>query len=322
MTKQPQPPHPVAPRTVSPRLQRARMLDRVEERLRTVLDEEHHRWRTADARGAGLVESLAEFVAAGGDRARPLVFLTGYLAAGGDPDASWAVDAAAALELLDTCTLIRSDVRDNAALRRGMPTLHVSRAAEHERGGWAGEARRFGESTATLAGDLALAHADRLMAPLPAEARRIWDELRTERAIGSYSHHAMTAEYLDDPWPGRCVTGCDVGCAAGWYALRHPLRLGAALAGRPDLDGPYEAYARSLHAAWRLRGFLDGGPEYAWDAQLLREILLEPEEHDVAEELIQELVERACRTAESLSLAAGWGEELAAFADRVASQDG
>ncbi|GAA3062619.1 hypothetical protein GCM10020000_52430 [Streptomyces olivoverticillatus] len=47
-----------------------------------------------------------------------------------------------------------------------------------------------------------------------------------------------------------------------------------------------------------------GGPEYAWDAQLLREILLEPEERDIAERMIHELVERSCRTATNSALAA------------------
>ncbi|WP_229820247.1 polyprenyl synthetase family protein [Streptomyces abikoensis] len=318
------PPRQVPPGSVPPQLQRAKMLDRVEERLRGLFEEEHRRRRTSDARGAELIESLAELLAAGGDRARPVVFLTGYLAAGGDPAgraADLAVDTAVALELLDTATLIRGDVRDDAPLRRGIPTLHVARAAEHERNGWAGESRRFGESTATLAGDLALAHADRLALPLPAEARGIWDELRVERVIGSYTREAMGAEYLEDPWPGRCVSGCDRGCAAGWYALRHPLRLGAALAGRADLGLSYDAYARPLHAAWRLRGFLDGGPEYGWDARLLREILLDPEERDVAEQMIEELVDHARRSAAGLSLAAGWHEELASFAARVAAQD-
>ncbi|MGK5731451.1 polyprenyl synthetase family protein [Streptomyces sp. URMC 124] len=322
MTTQPKLPRAVAPREPVPQLQRAGMLDRVEKRLRGLLNDEHRRWRTADARGAGIVESLAELVAVGADRVRPVILLTGYLAAGGDPEATEAVEAAAALELLDTCTLIRSDVRDNAALRRGIPTLHVSRAAEHERNGWAGEARRFGESTATLAGDLALSLGDRLAARLPAAAWQLWDDMRTERVIGTYAHEAMAAEYLDDPWPGRCISGCDRGCTAGWYALRHPLRLGAALAGRTDLDTAYDAYARSLHAAWRLRGFLDGGPEYDWDAELLREILLEREERGIAERLIRELVDRASRTAASSRLADGWCEELTAFAVRIAAERG
>lgn len=320
MTTQPRLPRAVAPQEMAPQLQRAGMLDRVEERLRGLLNDEHRRWRTADTRGAGLIESLAELVAVGVDRVRPLVLVTGYLAAGGDPEAPEAVDAAAALELLDTCTLIRGDVRDNAALRRGIPALHVSRAAEHERNGWAGEARRFGESTATLAGDLALTLADRLAARLPGPAWQLWDDMRVERAVGTYAHEAMAAEYLDDPWPGRCISGCDRGCAAGWYAVRHPLRLGAALADRPDLDAPYDAYARSLHAAWRLRGFLDGGPEYDWDAELLREILLEREERGIAERLIRELVDRASRTAAATRLAAGWREELEAFAVRLAAE--
>ncbi|WP_246430352.1 polyprenyl synthetase family protein [Streptomyces rectiverticillatus] len=322
MTTQPQLPRAVAPREPVPQLQRAGMLDQVEKRLRGLLNDEHRRWRTADARGAGIVESLAELVAVGADRIRPVILLTGYLAAGGDPEAPEPVEAAAALELLDTCTLIRSDVRDNAALRRGIPTLHVSRAAEHERNGWAGEARRFGDSTATLAGDLALSLGDRLAARLPAAAWQIWDDMRTERVIGTYAHEAMAAEYLDDPWPGRCISGCDRGCTAGWYALRHPLRLGAALAGRTDLDTAYDAYARSLHAAWRLRGFLDGGPEYDWDAELLREILLEREERGIAERLIRELVDRASRTAASSRLADGWCEELTAFAVRMAAERG
>ncbi|MEV4439428.1 polyprenyl synthetase family protein [Streptomyces sp. NPDC049577] len=322
MTKQPPLPRSVAPRNPCPQRQRAELLDRVEERLRGLFQEEHRLWRTADARGAGLIESLAELVGAGSDRVRPVIFLTGYLAAGGDPEAPEPIDAAAALELLDTCTLIRGDVRDNAALRNGIPTLHISRAAEHERGGWAGEPRRFGDSSATLAGDLALALADRLACGLPDEPRRIWDELRLERTIGSYAHEAATAEYLDDPWPGRCVSGCDRGCTAGWYCLRHPLRMAAALAARPDLDASYDAYARPLHAAWRLRGFLDGGPEYAWDAQLLREILVAPEELDDTERVIGELVERSCRTAATSPLASGWHEELATFATRVAALDG
>ncbi|MGK5548328.1 polyprenyl synthetase family protein [Streptomyces sp. URMC 127] len=325
MTTQPQLPRAVAPQEPVPQLQRAGMLDLVEKRLRGLLNDEHRRWRTADARGAGVVESLAELVAVGADRVRPVILLTGYLAAGGDAggeEGTAAVEAAAALELLDTCTLIRSDVRDNAALRRGIPTLHVSRAAEHERNGWAGDARRFGESTATLAGDLALSLADRLAARLPGAAWEIWDEMRVERVIGTYAHEAMAAEYLDDPWPGRCISGCDRGCTAGWYALRHPLRLGAALAGRPDLDTAYDAYARSLHAAWRLRGFLDGGPEYDWDAELLREILLEREERGIAERLIRELVDRASRTAAAARLTPGWCEELTAFAVRMAADRG
>ncbi|WP_316758571.1 polyprenyl synthetase family protein [Streptomyces herbicida] len=306
-------------RTPAPAHQREEMLDRVEARLRSVLNDEYRR-HSGHARAAVLVESLAELVAAGGERVRPVVLFTGYLAAGGAPDDPRAIDTAAALELLDTATLLRSDVHDNAAVRRGMPALHVARAAEHERGGWGGDARRYGAYTATLAGDLALACADRLAGALTGSARAHWDELRADRCVGMYAREAMTAAYLDDPWPGRCVSGCDSGCRAGWYALRAPLLIGAALAGRDDLAPVYEAYSGALHAAWRLRGFLDGGPEYAWDAELLREALLDGDERDVAERMIRELVGRAGRTAGEAPLSGVWRGELASFGLRVASE--
>jgi geranylgeranyl diphosphate synthase, type I len=312
---------PQLPEAVAPDLQRARILDRVEERLRALLSEEHSRWRALDSRAATLVESLAELVAAGGERVRPAIFLTGYLAAGGDPDDQRVVDTAAALELLDTCFLIRSDVRENAPLRRGIPTLHVSHAAEHERNGWRGESRRFGEGTAVLAGDLALAYADRLASGMPAGAWQIWNELRTERVLGAHIDAAMASEYLDDPWPGRCIPGCSRGCAAGWYALHHPLLLGAALAGRRDLRAAFEEYARPLHAAWRMRGFLDGGPGYDWDAQLLRDILLDSSDRAMGERVITQLTGRACRVVATAPLALAWRTELASFARRVAGVD-
>lgn len=298
------------------------MLDRVEERLHRLVADEHRRWRAVDPRAATLVGGIAELVRAGGDRVRPVICLTGYLAAGGDPEAPEAVEAAAALELLDTCLLIRSDVRDNASLRRGIPTLHVSHAAEHERNGWRGESRRFGEGTAVLSGDLALAYGDRLAAGLPADAWQLWDDLRTERVIGSHTSAATASEYLDDPWPGRCISGCSRGCGSGWYALHHPLLIGAALAGRPDLAPVYEDYGRALHAAWRLRGFLDGGPGYDdWDAQLLREVLFEDDARRMAERLIHDLVARAVRIADSAPVDAGWRAELGVFAERVGGSE-
>lgn len=307
------------PRATAPARRREDMLDRVEARLRAVLGDEYRR-HAGHARAAGLVESLAELVAAGGERVRPVVLLTGYLAAGGDPDDERAVDAAAALELLDTAALLRADEHDGVAVRRGMPALHVAHAAEHERGGWGGDARRHGTYAATLAGDLALACAGRLAGgALTGAARDHWDELRADRSIGLYAREAMTVAYLDDPWPGRCVSGCDSGCRAGWYALRAPLLIGAALAGRADLTPAYESYAAALHAAWRLRGFLDGGPEYAWEADLLREMLLDGEERDVAERMIRDLVKRASRTAADATLPPEWRTELVTFASRVAA---
>ncbi|MCX5010927.1 polyprenyl synthetase family protein [Streptomyces sp. NBC_00555] len=305
-------------RTATPAQVRDAMLDRVEERLARLLAEEHRNRRTSDPRSAVLVAGVAELVQAGAERAHPVICLTGYLAAGGDPDGDDAVAAAAALELLDTCLMIREDVRDNASLRRGIPTLHISHAAEHERNGWRGESRRFGEGTAVLAGDLALAYGDRLAVRLPYEAWELWDDLRTERAIGAHAAAAAATEYLDDAWPGQCLDGCGSGCGAGWYGLRHALLIGASLAGREDLRESYEEYARALHAAWRIRGFLRGGPGFDGDAQFLRDVFFDARARDGAEETIAGLLAHADAAVEAATLDPAWRTELAAFARRVA----
>jgi len=303
--------------TTTPAQLRDRMLGRVEERMADALTRPRRRI-PSDPHAAAMVSGLAELIDADGPHPRSAFCLTGYLAAGGDPEGSEAVDAAAALEFLDAWQMLRDDVRGNTIMRRGIPTLHVGHAAEHERNGWRGEARRFGEGTAVLAGDLALACGDRLAARLPEEAAALWDDFRTERIIGAQADAGAATEYLGDPWPGRCVTDCPSGCAAGWYALHHPLLIGASLAGRPDLAAPYEEYAGGLHAAWRLRGFLDGGPGYDADAQFLREAVFGPEGRKEAERLITEQVARTTWSIEGARLAPGWHAEFAGAALRIA----
>ncbi|MET9960289.1 hypothetical protein ABZ128_14785 [Streptomyces sp. NPDC006326] len=297
--------------TATPAALRERVLERAEARIGGLLADEHGQWAVEDRHAAALVSDIAAVVRTAGDRVRPALFLTGYLAAGGDPESGHAVDAAAALEFLDAGLSIRTDTREGTALRRGLPTLHVSHAAEHERSGWRGESRRFGEGTAVLAGDLALSYADRLAAGLPEEARRVWDRLRVERVLGTHAAAAAGAAYQDDPWPGPCLTGgCPRGCAAGWYAVRHPLLLGAALAGGPELERFYGEFAAWLHAAWRLRGFLAGGPEFGDEAALLRDVLFDAHSRTGAERRIAELAAAAAHALAGAPLTDQWRSEL------------
>ncbi|MEU6234591.1 polyprenyl synthetase family protein [Kitasatospora sp. NPDC047058] len=314
MTTQPMPPDAVLPEVL-----RTDMLARVEERMRGLLHAEQARCRAVDPRAAGMVEALADVITAGGERIRPTVLLTGYLAAGGDPADGPAVDAAVALELLDTCYLIRRDVRENALLRHGAPTLHVRHAAEHERNGWGGDARGFGVGMASLVGDLATALADRLAADLPDAARQVWHDLRIGRLGGSYVDSALSSRYLADPWPAGCLVGCARGCGSGWYALQHPLLMGAALAGRGDLAVVYQDYARLLHAAWRVRGFLSGGGDRDWYGDLLRDVLLVAEDRDRAERTIAHLLGRTRRIVAAAPFSQLWRTELTALATRLAS---
>jgi geranylgeranyl diphosphate synthase type II len=83
--------------------------------------------RLASMMTAGEPESvygpIRYVLAGGGKRIRSVLLLLSCGAVGGNPRS--ALDAAAAIELLHSFTLVHDDVMDHAKLRRGRPTVHT-----------------------------------------------------------------------------------------------------------------------------------------------------------------------------------------------------
>lgn len=333
---------------------RDRMLAAVERRMEDLVTAQRARWCAVDPRAELPVGVVADLLGSGGKRIRPVFCLTGYLAVGGDPGDPAAVDAAAALELLQAFALLHDDVLDDSMLRRGAPTAHVRWAAEHERRGWRGEARRFGEGMATLGGDLAYAWADVLAAGLSPAARAVWDELRVEMIIGQSLDIAVAAEQVADPELARWIALCK----SGHYTIHRPLLLGATVAGRPDLTGAFEQYGLAVGEAFQLRddlidAFGDGrasgkpaGLDFDghkmtlllalvmqrdtrvrelvtgdWDADALRELIVTAGVRAEVEQHIDDLVATARRAIAAAPLPGAWRDELADLAGRVAYRD-
>ena len=138
----------------------------IEAALSSVLPREHSEPRD-------LVAAMRYSVLGGGKRFRPLLFFAGA-EAGPERLPEDAVDAAAALELLHTYSLVHDDLpcMDDDDLRRGQPTCHV----------------KFGEATALLAGDALQTLGVEILATRPAgeewAARRARAVAMTARAIG------------------------------------------------------------------------------------------------------------------------------------------
>jgi len=94
-------------------------------------------------------EEVVQYALLGGKRIRPLLVMASAKAAGGNSRKKEIVDVGCAIEMIHCFSLVHDDLPsiDNDNTRRGRPTCH----------------RKFGESSAILAGDLLLSCAFRLL---------------------------------------------------------------------------------------------------------------------------------------------------------------
>lgn len=225
---------------------------RVESCLSALLCAEELRWSKIEPELRAPLQALAQLIQAGGKRLRPAFCHWGFVGAGGQPDDDRVVQAGAAFELLHGFALFHDDVMDGSATRRGARTAHLVFADRHEQSSWLGEARRFGEGVAILVGDLAFVYADQLLANAPAEAWRIWNELRIELNIGQYLDIVGTAATQRNRASAERISRYK----SGKYTVERPLHLGAALAA-PDrvneLLPLLSAYGLPLGDAFQLR---------------------------------------------------------------------
>jgi geranylgeranyl diphosphate synthase type I len=175
---------------------------------------------------------------------------------------------AAALELIQCCALIHDDVMDGSPTRRGRPAVHVALAGRLGGRPPSGPdgAAAFGRSAAVLAGDLALAWADDLLAetalpePVRGEVQAVWRAMRTEMVAGQYLDLLGQAAGPGGRGPGGPDGALRTAVLkSGLYSVERPLSLGAALAGAaPRVRRALGAAGRSAGLAFQLRDDLLG----------------------------------------------------------------
>ena len=230
----------------------AAIASRVEQRLREFLAPEHARWSAFDPDLAEPMAEIGRLVLVGGKRLRPAFCHWGFAAAGGDPADPMVANAGAAFELMHAFALFHDDVMDDAASRRGNPTTHTVFAQHHRDGGWAGEARRFGEGVAILVGDLAFVYSDMLMAGAGREAWAIWNELRVELNVG------QVLDIIGSVRNERSRLKAEQICRykSGKYTIERPLHLGAVMAAphrAAELLPALSSYGLPLGDAFQMR---------------------------------------------------------------------
>ncbi|CBL46167.1 Polyprenyl synthetase [gamma proteobacterium HdN1] len=192
---------------------------------------------------AKLSEAMHYAVMNGGKRLRPVLAFAAAEACG--TDASLANDAACALEMLHSYSLVHDDLpaMDNDALRRGVPTCHIA----------------FDEATAILAGDALQCLAFEVLASseLPSMTTPIKLEMIRSLAVASGTHGMAGGQALDLAASGKLLdlhgletihrlkTGC---------LIRAAVRLGALAAHAPESSLlALDQYASALGLAYQVQ---------------------------------------------------------------------
>ena len=192
---------------------------------------------------------LATEFTAGGKRFRPALCYWGYTAIAEQPeDAAWLVRAAASLDLLHVSALVHDDVMDASDTRRGVPAVHRQLQQWHEREHGRGGAEAFGRAGAILLGDLLLVWSAEMFdrSGLPTSTReratRLLEQMREEVTCGQFLDVVSQTQLFADQDalnPDNLAAELDriyrvVDYKSARYSARHPLEIGAALAGAED----------------------------------------------------------------------------------------
>ena len=187
-----------------------------------------------------LHKAMRYSVFAGGKRIRPLLCLEACRACCGEVEP--ALNAACALEVLHTYTLIHDDLpsMDNDDLRRGRPTNH----------------KVFGEGVAILAGDALLTEAFAMLATVPANERYGVRDYVAELAYRTGSLTLVGGQVLDLEGEGRSLStdelrAIHMGKTAALIIAS--VRLGGMAAGAtPEQLEALTAYGRDLGLAFQI----------------------------------------------------------------------
>ncbi len=193
-----------------------------------------------DRKPQSLYEPIRYVLSIGGKRIRPTLALLAYNLFKDDPESI--LPPACGLETYHNYTLLHDDLMDNAALRRGKPTVH----------------KRWDANTAILSGDSMLVLAYQLVAKCNAQKLKPVMELFTETAleIGEGQQYDMDFEHRNDVTEDeyiemiRLKTSVLLACA---------MKMGAILADAPakDADLLYK-FGEQIGLAFQLQDdFLD-----------------------------------------------------------------
>jgi geranylgeranyl diphosphate synthase type I len=195
-----------------------------------------------------LVDALRDLTMRGGKRFRPALLFAAYRAVDDTAPEATALDAGAALELLQTYLLVHDDWMDRDDVRRGGPAVHAMLARHYG-------SRTMGDAAALLAGDYASAIALEALASVKTSGESV---ARAAVLFAQIQQDAIRGQQIDLAGKSDNIELMH-DLKTGSYTVRGPMLLGAVLAGAtPDVVARLTRFAQPLGVAFQLRDDLLG----------------------------------------------------------------
>ena len=218
----------------------------IERNLATVMDEAAASFVDIEPLAADLIGHVDKLITAGGGRIRPMLLCLAHNACGAEIGTE-ALRVASAIELLHTFALIHDDVMDNAATRRGLPSVVAA----------------AGVPVAILAGDLAYALSDHTYWRSGFSLEAL---VAASGALHRMKMEAMAGQYLDVIGSAARDAGEVAALKTTSYTVRGPLMIGAVLAARVlggqeparEIHAAFDGYSTALGQAFQLSNDLSG----------------------------------------------------------------
>jgi geranylgeranyl diphosphate synthase type II len=183
-----------------------------------------------------LYEPLDYILSLGGKQMRPILLLSAARLFD-ENVVKISLPAAYAIELFHNFSLIHDDIMDNAALRRGMATVH----------------EKFGSSTAILSGDVMLVYAYQYLAGLKTDKLQQMLQIFNETAIGVCEGQQMDMNFekLEQVSVGSYIRMIELKTSVLLYGA---MKIGALMAKASESDAKNIAeFGRNMGIAFQLQ---------------------------------------------------------------------
>jgi len=203
---------------------------KIDKLLKVFLDKRINRMKSISPIARELMKHIREFNLRGGKRIRPILVVIGYQACGGKSDNI--INAALAVELMESYLLIHDDIMDQDELRRGYLTMHKVYEAKCKRC-LATEPKRYGESMAMISGDiLAVLGTEAILeSDFPAKRKLAAVKKFNKAVINTCIGQAIDVRASCDPAIQEDQIRRMYDLKTAIYTLEAPLHIGAILAG-------------------------------------------------------------------------------------------